>query len=104
MTSADILPFPQPARAAQPTPTPSPEERLRQALAELDTALDEQRAAVAEFRSNLVDLGGAVAGLETSLCKYACQLTTTQSDVLAAHESARKLESTAEHWMTSLSR
>jgi hypothetical protein len=102
MTSADILPFPQPARAAQPTP--SPEERLRQALAELDTALDEQRAAVADFRSNLMDLGGAVAGLETSLGKYACQLTTTQSDVLAAHESARKLESTAEHWMTSLSR
>jgi len=102
MTSAEILPFPQTARAQ--APAPSPEERLRDALAQLDAALDDQRAAVAEFRSNLGELGGAVAGLETSLRRYACQLTTTQSDVLAAQESARKLESTAEVWMNRLSR
>ncbi len=94
MTSADILLFPQRTPAG-----PSPEERLRQALLQLDAALDEQRAAVAEFRSHLGELGGAVSGLETSLRNYVCQLTTTQSDVLAAHESARQLESTAGVWM-----
>ena len=101
MPSAEILPFPQAVRAE--LPAPSPEERLRDALAQLDAALDEQREAVAEFRSNLGELGGAVAGLETSLRRYACQLTTTQSDVMAAHQSARKLESTADTWMTNLS-
>jgi chromosome segregation ATPase len=99
MTTAEILPFPPRAPAA----TRSPEERLRRALAELDAALDEQRAAVAEFRSHLGELGGAVSGLEDTLLKYVGQLTTTESDVLAAQESARKLEATADVWMQRLS-
>jgi len=102
MSSAEIFLFPQTAHAVPPAP--SPEERLRNALAELDAALDEQRAALADFRSNLCELGGAVAGLETSIHRYATQLTTTQSDVLAAHGSARKLEATADAWVASLSR
>jgi hypothetical protein len=100
MTSADILLFPQRAPAA--APTPSPEERLRLALAQLDAALDDQRAAIAEFRGHLGELGGAVSGLEDSMRKYVCQLTTTQSDVLAAQESARKLEATAGFWLERL--
>lgn len=102
MISADILLFPQPAPAAPARP--SPEERLRLALAQLEVALDDQRSAVAEFRSNLGELGSAVSGLETSLRKYSCELTTTQSDALAAHEAARKLETTAGFWMARLGR
>jgi len=102
MPSAEILLFPQ--RAPVAPPAPSAEDRLREALAQLDAALDEQRAAVAEFRENLGELGSAVLGLEDSLRKYACQLTTTQSDVLAAHEAARKLEATAGFWMERLGR
>lgn len=99
MSSAEILLFPQRTRAE-----PTPEERLRAALAKLDAALEEQREAVAEFQSHLGELGEAVAGLETGLRKYACQLTTTQSDVLAVQEGARKLEATADSWMQSLAR
>lgn len=99
MPSADILLFPQRAPAE-----PTPEERLRNALAALDAALEEQREAVAEFQSHLGELGGAVAGLENSLRKYACQLTTTQADVLAAQDGARQLEATADGWMQSLAR
>lgn len=96
LPSAEILLFPPRA--------PSPEERLRRALAQLDAALDEQREAVAEFQSQMGALGEAVGSLETSLRHYACQLTTTQSDVLAAQEGARQLEATAEAWMQRLRR
>lgn len=100
MPSAEILLFPQPAPAAPPPP----KERLRAALAQLDAALDEQRDAVTEFQSHLGALKQAMAGLETSLHRYACQLDTTQSDVLAAHEGARKLEATADFWLQRLQR
>lgn len=99
MPSAEILLFPQRAPAE-----PAPEDRLRHALAALDAALEEQRAAVAEFQSNLGELGDAVGGLENSLRKYACQLTTTHGDALAVQEEARKLEATAEGWMAQLGR
>lgn len=97
MPSAEILLFPQRALAE-----PTPEDRLRHALAALDAALEEQREAVAAFQSNLGELGDAVAGLENSLRKYACQLTATHGDALAAQEGARKLEATADGWMRNL--
>lgn len=88
MPSAEILPFPNRA-----------EERLRAALAALDAALLEQKLAIAEFQEHLGALGGAVAGLEVSLRRYACELAATEADVLATREAALALEATAEGWL-----
>jgi multidrug resistance efflux pump len=95
MASAEILPFP--AR-----PSRSDETRLRAALASLDAALAEQRAAIAEFRESLGALGGAVTGLGRSLDQYAGTLATTKADLHAARESAQRLETTADGWLTAL--
>jgi hypothetical protein len=88
MPSAAILAFPNRA-----------EERLRNALAALDAALLDQKLALEEFQQNIGELGGAVAGLETSLRRYACDLAATKADVLATREAALKLEATADAWM-----
>lgn len=96
MPSAEILPFP--VRAAR-----SGEARLRAALAALDAALAEQREAIAEFRESLGQLGGAVAGLEASFEQYGATLTTTEADLHAARDAARRLEATADGWLAALS-
>jgi len=89
MPSADILPFVQ-----------HPEDRLRAALRSLESALAEQKLAFTEFRANLAELGGAVAGLETSAQSYATALASTAQDVDAAHNAARRLEASADIWLT----
>lgn len=89
MPSADILPFVQP-----------PEDRLRAALRNLESALAEQKLAFTEFRANLAALGGAVAGLETSVQDYAETLAATAEDVRAANAAARRLEASAGIWLT----
>lgn len=91
MPSAEILAFPNRA-----------EERLRAALIALDAALLDQKLAIEEFQQNIGALGGAVAGLETSLRRYACGLAATQADVLATREAALTLEATAEGWLRDL--
>jgi hypothetical protein len=91
MPSAEILSFPNRA-----------EERLRNALAALDAALLDQKLAIEEFQANIGLLGGAVAGLETSLRRYACDLASTQADVLATREAAVQLEATADGWLRQL--
>ncbi|MDB5415767.1 MAG: hypothetical protein JWR10_4102 [Rubritepida sp.] len=88
MPSADILPFPQ-----------KPEDRLRAALRSLEAALDDQKSAFDEFRSNLVDLGGAVSGLETSVQEYRGTLAKTAQDLQLAGSQARRLEATADIWL-----
>ena len=86
---ADILPFPQ-----------KPDDRLRAALRLLDQALAEQKRAVVEFRVNLAALGGAVAGLETSMETYRGSLTQTSDGVQAARDAAHRLEATADIWLS----
>lgn len=73
-----------------------PEDRLRAALRALDTALDDQQAALSEFRGNLSLLGGAVRGLDASLRDYRATLARTADDVAGAGAAARRLERTAE--------
>lgn len=80
--SAVIIPFPSrpraaadvPAQDAVPavvaTPTEPPAARLKAALAMLDTALAEQRQAVADWRNALEALNGSVHGLGRSLSDY----------------------------------
>lgn len=85
---ADILTFPQ-----------KPEDRLRAALRRLDDALAEQKLAFTEFRTNLAALGGAVAGLETSVQDYQGSLAATQEDLARSQAAARRLEATADIWL-----
>lgn len=85
---ADILTFPQ-----------KPEDRLRAALRRLDDALAEQKLAFTEFRTNLAALGGAVAGLETSVQEYQGSLAATQGDLARSQAAARRLEATADIWL-----
>ncbi len=47
-----------------------PSLRLHRALAMLNAALEEQRVAVAAWRSALVELNGSVRGLGSSLSRY----------------------------------
>jgi len=86
---ADILPFPT-----------KPEDRLRAALRRLDDALTEQKLAFIEFRTNLSALGGAVSGLDQSVQNYRSTLATTAQDVAASHAAARRLEATADIWLS----
>jgi glutathione S-transferase len=79
--SATIIPFPsRPAPianpAANPAANPDPDAnaaakaRLERALRALDSALGEQRAAVAAWRDTLCDLSHAMQGLGTSMLHY----------------------------------
>lgn len=86
---AEILPFPH-----------KPDDRLRAALRRLDDALAEQKLAFTEFRANLAALSGAVTGLKGSVHAYQDTLTVTQADVARSHEAARRLEATANIWLS----
>ncbi len=85
---ADILTFP--AR---------PEDRLRAALRSLESALEDQESALAEFRGNLTLLDRAVSGLDASVQDYRATLARTADDVAGATAAARRLERTAEIWL-----
>ncbi|MDO9707929.1 hypothetical protein [Paracraurococcus lichenis] len=76
------------------------QDRLRLALRELVAALDAQSKAVADFRGELRNLAGAMQGLEGSVKTYQGQLGGTLGALREAGENARKLERTAEGWLT----
>jgi len=86
---ADILSFPT-----------KPEDRLRAALRRLDDALTEQKLAFTEFRTNLAALGGAVSGLDQSVRAYRSTLAETAQEVSTCHDAARRLEETADIWLS----
>lgn len=88
--SAEIIPFPVP-HAAGPSPAvPSPagEDRLQRALAALDAAVTGQRAAVAEWRRSLEQLGATMNGLGVSLQRYRGSLTQLEEQVGALNGQA----------------
>ncbi|MCQ4160253.1 hypothetical protein NON00_09970 [Roseomonas sp. GC11] len=82
---APVLHFPQ-----------LPEDRLRLALRKLETALAQQAAAVAEFRSNLQTLRDATSSLSVQVNRYHDTLGQTAQKAREAHDKARELERTAE--------
>lgn len=86
--TADIIPFPMPARPAEPTP----EDRLAVALATLRSAMAEQRVAVAAWQKVLVELKATTTGLTDSLQRYRTNLRTLGTSVSNLQSKARALE------------
>jgi hypothetical protein len=92
-SSAEIIAFPQPARAQPPRAHPpcahppcaqastdgpprieTPAEHLRRALAMLEAAQAQQRATLVEWRDAMAQLGTSANGLHNSLSAYQARL------------------------------
>jgi hypothetical protein len=92
--TATIIPFPAPTPKS--APTEDGQERLRRALAGLDSAVAGQRAAVAAWRRSLAELGTVVSGLGESLQRYRGSLDSLGTRVSGLHAQAVQLERTAD--------
>ncbi|MFC3127720.1 hypothetical protein ACFOD4_21865 [Pseudoroseomonas globiformis] len=84
-STAELLDFPR-----------SDKDRLRLALRRLEAALAEQKAAVAAFRGNLVEMRQATHGLASQLQDYQSRLSDTAGKVSAARDAAKQLEHQAD--------
>ena len=90
--TADIIPFPV---RAQPVETP-PADRLARALASLNTAMAEQKVALAAWRESLAALQTTTSGLGESLQRYQTNLGTLSGNVNALRDKAVSLEQWAD--------
>ncbi len=97
--SAEIIPFPARIPPAWPTaagPMTDDPGRLARALALLDLALAEQRAAVTVWQDALATLGSSLAGLEDSLRGYDNRLAGLRDRTDVLHAKALHLEAWAD--------
>jgi hypothetical protein len=94
--SAQIIPFPLRTRATDD----DAQERLRRALAGLDSALAGQRLAVAAWRKSLGELSTVVSGLGESLQRYRGSLDTLSDRVAGLHTQSVMLEQLADKALT----
>jgi hypothetical protein len=92
LPTADIIAFPV---RVKPVP-PQTEDRLTRALEALNTAMMEQRAAVAAWRAALGELQATTSGLDESLQRYRSNLGSLGDSVSALHAKARCLEQWAD--------
>ena len=94
-TTAEIIPFPSraPVAAAEPVVEDSAQERLRQALASLNAAIEEQRAAVADWREMLGSLRTATGSLDAGVRGYRDTLDRLGAGIKELNGQARELES-----------
>ena len=95
--SAQIIPFPAKAGPRAKVDSrlhdaPDPQERLARALASLDRALSEQRAAMSGWRESLGELRKATTGLGLSMQRYHRTLGKLGTDVSELHAEALRLE------------
>jgi hypothetical protein len=81
---------PAPA-GASPAAEPKPADRLARALANLNAALEEQRVAVANWRSVMGALKTSTAGLSDSLNHYNASLGALADRVSGVHKKAEEL-------------
>ena len=90
MADAVIIPFPgrQPL-AAEP-------DRLRQALLDLQTALEEQRRALSDWRFAMTELGIGVAGLGHALAGYQDSLGGVEQRITGLRQKSAELEQWAD--------
>ncbi len=100
-TTGTVIPFPTPVRAPAPQAehdpaSEDPQERLRRALAALNTALAAQREAVAGWRGALGTLRGSVQDLNTSLLSYNDKLGALGERVGSLNTEAKRLEAWAD--------
>jgi ABC-type transporter Mla subunit MlaD len=108
VVSDPILSEPTPVKSGRPTAAiiafpvrpkpvaPRPEERLARALDSLNTAMTDQRAAVAAWREVLGELKATTTGLDESLQRYRSNLRSLSGSVLSLHAKARALEQWAD--------
>lgn len=91
--SAIVIPFPKSRREPE---CDAGQMRLQRALAGLDEAIADQRAAVAAWRGALAELGSTVAGLGNSLKRYRGGLDVLNDRVAGLRAQAVQLEQTAD--------
>jgi hypothetical protein len=90
--TATIIAFPP-----RPTPAASPPvDRLTRALESLNTAMLQQRAALAAWRGALGELKATTTGLGESLQHYRTNLRSLGDSVSALQDKARSLEQWAD--------
>ena len=89
---AKIIPFPV---RAQPAETPQA-DRLARALDSLNTAMAEQKAALAAWRGALAELQTTTSGLGESLQRYQTSLGTLSGNVNALRDNAVAMEQWAD--------
>ena len=100
--SALVIPFPVRSKAPVLRPkilqetNPTPEQRLNRALASLNSAMAEQRAAVAAWRDGLVTLKTTTSRLADSLHRYRVNLDKLNNSVSALRDNAQSLETWAD--------
>jgi hypothetical protein len=92
--TAQVIPFP--SRTARQATAAANQERLANALALLDGALAEQRAAMDQFRLAIGDLDRAVCSLEAGLVGYSDELACLNHDLDRLGIEARALEAWAD--------
>ncbi len=95
--TAQVIPFPSrapvaPAAVQPATTTNDPADRLARALASLDAALTEQRAAMAGWRESLDQLRKTTNGLGLNMQRYHRTLGKLGEDVAGLHSQAVRLE------------
>ena len=102
-SSALVIPFPVRSKPLVSRPqgsphdaVPTPEQRLNRALASLNTAMAEQRAAVAAWRDGLVTLKTTTSRLADSLHRYRVNLDKLNNSVSALRDNAHSLETWAD--------
>lgn len=90
-SGAEIIVFPG-SRHCEP----SPDARLSAALAELHSALEVQRDAIAAWRGSIDELGGATRSIEANLDRYRARLGALQTGLISLHQQSRRLREWAE--------
>jgi hypothetical protein len=90
--TADIIPFPMRLKPAEP----EPKDRLTRALESLNTAMGEQKVALATWRGALDALQTSTSGLGESLQRYQSGLGTLAGNVEALHGRAVTMEEWAD--------
>jgi chromosome segregation ATPase len=101
MKAAPTFPASSPARTSQTTAEvkaseADPQRRLQLALAALDRAVADQRAAIAKWRESLGELRSSVQGLGQSLGNYNERLGVLADDVGGLNREARRMEAWAD--------
>ncbi len=86
--SDNVIPF----RRPETTVAETQPDRLQQALAALEAALDEQRLAVADWRAALGELHESMQGLGSSLQTYRTNLDGLAIDVAGLNAVAVQLQ------------
>ncbi len=90
--TAEIIPFPSRPKHEEPRP----DDRLARALASLTTAMKEQQAAIATWRSALGELKETTSGLGESLQRYQISLGSLSGSVSALEGKAQLMEQWAD--------